>query len=160
MTVLAIDPGFSGALAWVSDDGHLIEVLDMPVAKINKRTRIVPALLADLMALRPVDFVVIEQVGPHRGEGSAGAFSFGYGAGLLEGVATAQGIPVHFYSPATWKRRAGVPGDKGAARAMACRYWPGASQKFARVRDDGRAESALLGRWAALLRPMHSEGVG
>ncbi len=150
MTVLGIDPGLTGALAWVSREGHLIEINDMPIAAMRQRKKIVPALLADMMQLREIDFVVIEQVGPHRGEGVGGAFSFGYGAGLLEGVATALGLPVHFYSPATWKRRAGVPGDKGAARAMACRYWPGASGLFARVKDDGRAEAALLARWAAL----------
>jgi len=150
MTVLSCDPGLGGALAWLSHAGDLIEVADMPVAKIRDRNRIVAADLAHMFRLRVVDYVVIEAVGPHRGDGAGGAFSFGYGAGLLEGVAAALEIPVHLVSPATWKRKAGVPADKNGARMMASRLWPGAADRFRRVRDDGRAEASLLGRWAAL----------
>jgi crossover junction endodeoxyribonuclease RuvC len=102
------------------------------------------------MSLRPVDRIVIEGVGARPGNGNAGMFAFGYGAGLLEGVATGLGIPLEVIQASVWKKRAGVPADKGAARQMACRMWPGAAPKFARVRDDGRAEAALLARWAAL----------
>jgi hypothetical protein len=59
-------------------------------------------------------------------------------------------MPVQMVSPATWKRKAGVPSDKNGARVMASRYWPGAAEQFRRVKDDGRAEAALLARWAAL----------
>ena len=38
-----------------------------------------------------------------------------------------------------------VTADKGACRLMAQRMWPALSDLFARVRDDGRAEAALLG---------------
>lgn len=148
--ILGIDPGISGALAWISRDGHLIDVEDMPIVRIRDRNRIMAAELARMLRARILDFIIIEQVGSRPGEGTAGAFAFGYGAGLLEGVAAGLGIPVHMATPATWKKRAGVPAEKNGARMMACRYWPGASEKFKRVRDDGRAESALLARWAAL----------
>ena len=148
--ILGIDPGLTGALAWLTREGHLIDIVDMPTARIRDKPRIIAAELARLLRTRPLDYVVIEQVGPHRGEGSGGAFSFGYGAGLLEGVAAALEIPVHMASPAVWKRRAGVPKEKNGARMMACRYWPGATERFRRVKDDGRAEAALLARWAAL----------
>ncbi|HKS70363.1 MAG TPA: hypothetical protein VJQ45_08080, partial [Ktedonobacterales bacterium] len=77
---------------------------------------------------------------------------FGYGAGLIEGVAAGLGLPVEIIRASVWKRRADVSADKGAARERAMRLWPGAEQKFARVRDDGRAESALLAHWVATRR--------
>lgn len=30
--IVGIDPGLSGAIAWVTDEGHLIETRDLPVA--------------------------------------------------------------------------------------------------------------------------------
>jgi crossover junction endodeoxyribonuclease RuvC len=148
--LLAIDPGKTGAMAWVTEgDGHLIEVADMPTIEVRGKHRINAAELVSLMDKRPLSRVIIEGVSSRPGEGVAGAFSFGYSAGLLEGVAAAIGRPVEIIQASVWKRRAGVPADKGAARMMASRLWPGCSDRFKRVKDDGRAESALLGRWAA-----------
>jgi hypothetical protein len=148
--ILAIDPGMSGALAWLSDDGHLIHIADMPTAKIRDRNRIMAAELADMIASRKPDRAVIEQVGPMPRDGSMGAFWFGYGAGMLEATIVTLGIELHMVTPQRWKKGAGVPADKNGARVMAMRLWPGASEQFRRVKDDGRAEAALMGRWAAL----------
>jgi crossover junction endodeoxyribonuclease RuvC len=148
--ILAIDPGKSGALAWVTPDGHLIEVDDMPVGQIRDKTRIIGAELGLMMQRRAVDYVLIEQVGSMPRDGVNGAFWFGYGAGMLEGVATALGLSVRFVTPQRWKKAAGVPADKNGARVIASRIWPGAAERFRRVKDDGRAEAALMGRWAAM----------
>lgn len=148
--ILACDPGITGALAFISGDGHLVEVVDMPTDEIRGKRRISAGMVANIMRRRPVSLVVIEGVGAIFGGAASSSFTFGYGAGLLEGVAAGLGIPIEVIPAATWKRRAGVPADKGAARQMAQRTWPGAAQQFSRVRDDGRADSSLLGRWAAL----------
>lgn len=148
--VLAIDPGAGGAFAWVSNDGHLIEVEDMPMWDVRGKKRVSAQGVARLMDRRIVNRVVIEGVGSMPRQGVASAFTFGYAAGILEGAASSIGIPVQVVRAADWKRKASVPADKGAARQMASRMWPGASDKFSRVKDDGRAEAALMGRWAAL----------
>ena len=156
--VLAIDPGIHGALSWVSADGHLIETDDMPVIEVRGKNKINAAELCRMLERRPVDLVAIEGVmamptprdGGKVSMGASSAFSFGYGAGLLEGVATGLGLPVVLHHASTWKKKAEVPTDKGAARQMASRLWPGAADRFKRVKDDGRAESALLARWVAL----------
>ena len=83
-------------------------------------------------------------------QGVASTFAFGYSAGLIEGVAAGLGISVEIVGAAVWKKRAGVPADKGAVRQMAARLWPGAAASFARVKDDGRADAALLGAWGQL----------
>lgn len=159
MSICAVDPGGGGAIAWVSAEGHLIDVVDMPMIEVDGKRRVSASGVAALMRLRPVHQVVIERVvamprrdaaGKVVSMGTASTGAFFYGAGILEGCAAALGLPVEIVMPAVWKRRAGVPRDKGAARQMAQRTWPGAAKRFARVKDDGRAEACLMGRWAAL----------
>lgn len=147
--VLGIDPGAKGAFAWVTGDGHLIEVADMPFVNVRGKDRVSAQGVAHLLRKREVVLVAIEGVGSMPGQGVASSFAFGYAAGILEGVASGAGIPVQITMAAVWKRRAGVSSDKGAARQTAIRYWPGATDQFKRVKDDGRAEAALLARWAA-----------
>ena len=90
----------------------------------------------------------VEFVGARPGEGPTGAFSFGRSRGVIEGVCAAAGLPVAFLTPAHWKRLVGIaPGKEGAkdaGRSEAIRRWPGHAATFARVKDDGRAEAALI----------------
>ena len=64
-------------------------------------------------------------------------------------VMAALGLPVAFLTPPNWKRLVGIPagkeGAKDAARAKAIARWPAHANLFARVKDDGRAEAALIG---------------
>jgi hypothetical protein len=55
-------------------------------------------------------------------------------------------------SPLAWKRAVGLTlASKDASWSEAIRRWPGNASLLARVRDDGRAEAALIGA-AGLLR--------
>jgi hypothetical protein len=82
-------------------------------------------------------------------------FSFGRSAGTIAGVLGALGVPAFTHRPAGWKRACGIPagrqGAKDAARWLAIRRWPAKAELFGRKRDDGRAESCLIG-WAGLQR--------
>ena len=147
--IVGIDPGISGALAWVSDEGFLLSAMDMPTLEVNGKMKVNPHILASDLSFRKPKIAVIEDVGAMPGQGVSSMFNFGYSAGILAGVCAGLGIPTVFYRPAVWKRQAGVPTDKGAARQQAQRFWPG-SRAFDRVRDHGRAEAALLARWVAL----------
>lgn len=146
---LGVDPGLNGALAWVTDDGHLIDAIDMPVLEVNGKKKVSPQMLTADISYRMPRLVVVEEVGAMPGQGVTSMFNFGYSAGIIAGVVAGLQLPIVLYRPAAWKRAAGVPADKGAARQMAQRYWPG-SRAFDRVKDDGRAEAALLARWVAL----------
>ena len=67
---------------------------------------------------------------------------------VVEGVCAAAGLSVAFLTPPVWKRGVGIPpgrdGAKDAARSEAIRRWRDKAGLFARVRDDGRAEAALI----------------
>jgi len=148
--IIGIDPGLSGAIAFMSDEGYLIGVADMPTIDVGGKKKVSPQMLVSLLEdYDDVKMVVIEEVGAMPGQGVTSMFNFGYSAGILAGVCAGLRMPMTFYRPAVWKRAAGVPADKGAARQMAQRLWPG-SRDFDRVKDDGRAEAALLARWVAL----------
>lgn len=148
--ILGIDPGLNGAIAWVSDDGHLIGVADMPTVEVVGKKKVSPQMLVAMLEdYDDVKMVAIEDVHALPGQGVTSMFNFGYSAGILAGVCAGLRMPMSFYRPAVWKRAAGVPADKGAARQMAQRFWPGC-RDFDRAKDDGRAEAALLARWVAM----------
>lgn len=148
--ILGIDIGVSGAIALLDFTGQLVEVWDMPClhdGPKNRRTINAP-LLAEIVYGSHATRAFVEHVGPRPGEGAVGAFAFGRSRGLIEGVLAASGVPVRFISPPAWKRQVGIPpgkaGAKDAARSEAIRRWPAKASNFARVKDDGRAEAALV----------------
>jgi crossover junction endodeoxyribonuclease RuvC len=105
-------------------------------------------LLAEIIAKSHAKEAFVEYVGTRPGEGAVGAFSFGRSCGVIEGVLGALGVRATHISPAWWKRAVGLPvgrdGAKDAARSEAIRRWPDHAGLFARIKDDGRAEAALI----------------
>jgi len=148
--VLGVDIGVSGALALIDPDGALIAVHDMPCLcdGLAGRRSINAALLAEIIAKSHATTAFVEYVGPRPHEGAVGAFAFGRARGVVEGVMAALGLPIAFITPPAWKRIVGIApgkaGAKDAARSEAVRRWPEKASLFARARDDGRAESALI----------------
>ena len=148
--ILGIDIGTTGAIAIVSSDGSLVDLVDMPVLQDGPAARkaVNGPLLAAAIYKSQATTAFIEYVGARPGEGAVGAFAFGRSRGVVEGVLAGAGIPVTMIAPAAWKRAVGIPpgkdGAKDAARSEAIRRWPAHADKFARVKDDGRAEAALI----------------
>jgi crossover junction endodeoxyribonuclease RuvC len=144
--ILGIDPGLSGALALLDIDGSL-EVVDMPTLQLKKRVidEYALARIIDNWSSR-VREVWLEQVATRPGEGAVGAFTFGRGYGLLRGICAANFLTIIDVTPQTWKRALRVPAEKDGARAAASRVFPRHADQWARVKDDGRAEAALIAR--------------
>lgn len=149
-TILAVDPGLTGALAFYAPAApDLITVHDMPVAAKD----IDPAAIARrLQQLRP-DVAIVERVGAMPGQGVSSMFKFGCGYGMVQGVVAALGIPIHLVTPASWKRHFRLPADKEAARARAIQLWPASDLFGLKGTGQARAEAALLARfWAETKR--------
>jgi crossover junction endodeoxyribonuclease RuvC len=103
-------------------------------------------LLVSIIFASHATAAFVESVNVRPGEGPTGAFAFGRARGVIEGVLAAAGIPATFITPPAWKRAVGLTlKSKDAARSEAIRRWPDHAALFARVKDDGRAESALIG---------------
>lgn len=145
MNIIGIDPGQKGAIALLTPSNQIAAMRDMPTLD----NRISAPLLADILTpLQPhVDICIIEDVHAMPKQGVTSSFNFGRGLGVLEGVALGAGIPVRYVTPAKWKKALGLTADKDASRRRACELWPGQSAMFARVKDDGRAEAALIAYW-------------
>jgi hypothetical protein len=148
--ILGVDIGSHGAVAILSEAGDLLEVFDMPCLEDGPKGRpaVNAALLAQIVAAAGAALAYVEQVGPRPTDGSVQAFAFGRCKGAVEGVLAAHGVPVAFLTPPVWKRLVGIgpgrAGAKDAARSEAIRRWPGKAALFGRIRDDGRAEAALI----------------
>lgn len=143
--IVGIDPGLSGAVGFYFPTcPDKVSVYDMPI--VGKEVN--GAALARLVQLLDPDLAVVEQVSSRPGQGVSSTFRFGASYGVARGVLSALTIPTILVSPSKWKRHYGLGSDKEASRALAIRYWP-AVHHFERKKDHGRAEAALLARWAA-----------
>jgi crossover junction endodeoxyribonuclease RuvC len=147
---IGIDVGATGAVAVLGPDGGLLAVDDMPYAD----GAVLAPVLAELVLAHGTAVAWVERAQSMPGMGVAGAFRYGTGYGVILGVLGSLEVPTTTVRPNEWKKAAGLGRDKGQARRRACELWPAAADRFARVRDDGRAEAALIGRhgWLAMRR--------
>lgn len=148
--ILAIDPGKQGAVALVDSKGVLVDVADMEPLYAGPvlSPAMLRATILDLCCDLPgsVSACVVEAVNSHK-MGRQSAFNFGQSLGTCRAIPTGLGIPLVDVVPGVWKKAMKLGSDKGLARARAAERWPDRADKFRRVKDDGRAEAALLAVW-------------
>lgn len=143
--IVGIDPGKDGALAIVDTQGVLHAVEDMPTAGWRTSGAVLAQLLKEWQDR--IAMVVSEELGAVPGSGSTGAFRFGHGVGVIEGVVLGMGLPLTQVRPQVWTRELRVGSDKGQHRLAVQRLWPVHGDRFKRVKDHGRADAALLAHW-------------
>lgn len=143
--IIGIDPGFSGAIVHLSSLGTL-EVWDMPVVADLKGRPVLNLyeLYKLLFPKAKKTVAVLEQVASRPGQSAPATFRFGQGYGALEMGLAAHQIEKRTVTPAKWKKHFGLSKDKGASRGLAIERFPKQADLFKRVKDDGRAEAALL----------------
>ena len=149
MIVIGIDPGLTGAIALLDPATRWLELHDIPVLPQGKRKEVNAAVVADIVASAGATRAVVERAQAMPRMGSSSAFNYGDGFGVLRGVIAAFKIPITYASPAKWKRGLGLGRDKGASRTMATHLFPANAKDFSRVKDDGRAEAALIAYWSS-----------
>ena len=143
MTLLAIDPGLSGAYALLGDGGELLEAGDLPTIGEKAQHRIDgPSFAALVDRLQPAS-AVIEEVGAMPGNGVSSMFRFGRAVGAIEGILLGKGIPLRRAQPVAWKRAHGllgkVAGSGEPSRQKAVETWPArAAEFFGRKKDHNR----------------------
>ena len=148
MIIAGIDPGKTGALAIVYAD-DAVQVWDVPRDKIKGKDKPLWTVWGQdwgsaLEFARP-DLIVIESVAAMPGQGVTSMFSFGRSLGFIHALAVASGARIEFTTPSVWKAKLGLLNSgKGASREKFRALFPRYSCHVARVKDDGRAEAALL----------------
>lgn len=151
--ILAIDPGASGALAFFNPASGMLDVEDMPTLEVNRgnkmKREISPQMLAGIIASRKPDRAIIELVGAMPGQGVTSMFAFGKSYGICIGICAGLQIPIEHVTPAKWKKSVGAREGKDGNRMRAAEVFPAYAHLFRRVKDDGRADAALICFWAA-----------
>lgn len=143
MNVVGIDPGISGALALFCS-GRLHALHDMPIFD----GRVDGIELTELLVKWQPDTVFLEDTQPMPKNGSIASFKLGLNTGIVIGVVQAQQIPLTRVRPSTWKRNQGLIGqNKERSRGLATELFPDHADQFRLVKDHGRAEAALIGRY-------------
>ena len=143
--IIGIDPGFSGAIALLSDD--VLEVYDLPVKKVGNHNQICPYAFS-LLIPDGVSFGAVEEIGARPNQGIASTARFTYNAGILYGVLAAKGVPVVKVMPAVWKSALGLGKSKKDSLSLARKLFPSNKESFRLMKHDGRAEAALIAHFA------------
>jgi crossover junction endodeoxyribonuclease RuvC len=151
MIIIGIDPGLSGAVAWLDGDGNYL-VWDTPTAK-DGRHRVY--LLSEMRALllnatvgvQGTHHVFIEKVHSMPKQGVASSFSFGDGYGSWKGLVAGLGMPMSLVTPQRWQKTMldGMQGGKDASIIRALELFPKAELK--RKKDHGRADALLIAEY-------------
>lgn len=150
MTIAGIDPGKGGALAIVA--GDYVECFDVPIGKVKGKDRPLWSewgrTWSTALAFAEPDLIVIENVGSMPKQGVTSMFNFGRVLGFVHAIAAASGARIEFVTPAVWKPKLGLANSgKDASREFFRTLWPKHAHQVARVKDDGRAEAALLAHY-------------
>ena len=153
--ILGIDPGLSGGWALIDNSARLLDAGNFPTHQTRKNgkasTQLDGRALADQLAAYRFDTTAFVEVVSSRPR-QAGQFQFGINCGLLHGILHAHGIPFELVAPAVWKGIFGIKRSedetkaekKTDARLIAASLYPTHAHMFARVKDDGVAEAALI----------------
>jgi crossover junction endodeoxyribonuclease RuvC len=155
--VLGIDPGVRGGLAIVSA-GHdgaaavpsIIGAIDIPVAGAGAKERIDVLAIRDWIAGHDPGLALIERAQAMPGQGASSGFKYVRAVGAIEAAIALCGVPLTIVEPSAWKKFHGLRGsDKELSRQRALQLFPAAHALFARRRDHGRAEAALIALFGA-----------
>lgn len=153
MLILGIDPGLSGALAFLDTTTDAVVIMDMPTVEVvrNGKTKreVSAALIADLVAGKGVVQAFVERVSAMPGQGVSSMFSFGRSVGVLEGVLAAYEIPTTLVTPQAWMKAMNVRAGKDGSRERAMQLFPQYADQFARKKDNGRSDAVLIAKYGA-----------
>jgi hypothetical protein len=138
---IGIDPGKTGAIAVMDGNDMSVHVYDMPSTIEEKR-----AILSEIGTVR---CAWIEKPFFPRMIGIKNAVTIAQAYGELKTCLFFAGIPTFEVDPSAWKKTMHLSTDKNASRALASQYFPDAADQWSRVRDDGRAEAALIAYYGA-----------
>lgn len=152
MIIFGIDPGVSGAIVAMREDGSIDAHMPMPTFVVGTKNRVNGVAIAAFFRnyLGQHCKAVLEHVGAMPGQGTASMFSFGHSAGVAEGVLQGMDIPYQLIRPQAWKKRAGLIGkDKDAARTRCVQMYPELRVLDLKGKGQAVSDAILLGRFGA-----------
>lgn len=156
---MSVDPGLSGGMAFMRDDGFLVDFMKMPVKpilkdglKTNKRIIDIATVAAMISRYEPGK-VYIEQVHAMPKQGVSSTFTFGMGYGMILGLSLALEVlmETHLVTPQRWQGFLYGKGygpdlcTKGRAYLKFSELWPDLAKDG--VTHDGIVDAVLLAEY-------------
>jgi crossover junction endodeoxyribonuclease RuvC len=123
MTIMGIDPGLEGGLAWI-DDGQCLTIEPMPVLETVKGRQIDEGKLVSLISERRPARAYVELVHAMPKQGVVSMFTFGTGWGIVRGILAGRLIPYVMVRPQEWQKEEMAGQEKGSEALVASRLWP------------------------------------
>ena len=139
---VGIDPGKSGALAIIHEDGQVETYTFDPV---------VYATVLDHISKNTDPICCLEKVSAMPGQGVVSMFNFGHNLGFIEGVLRATKLPYQLVPPQTWKKEFSLSSDKAKSIEVCKKLFPNANLMAtdrSRKPSDGIAEAILMAEYA------------
>lgn len=144
-TILGVDPGLSGALAFLSDELLIWDIPTLEITRNNKKKRQINlSALLFILTENKADHCFLESVNAMPGQGVSSMFQMGRGFGQVEMALMACKIPVTYITPQVWKKHYGLSKDKDASRQRASQLMPQWAHNFDLKKHADRAEASLL----------------
>jgi Holliday junction resolvasome RuvABC endonuclease subunit len=148
MRVCGVDPGLSGAVAFIRPDAahgrNRVAVFDAPLIGGEFDGDAFTKLLDER---RPA-LVAIEHAFSRPGQGVSSTFKFGKTFGQALGVIQALKLPYELVSPSVWKKQFKITPNspKDASRLVCKRMYPDADIPL--KKHHGRADAILIATYA------------
>lgn len=140
MIYIGIDPGKSGAMAIIHENGVRVFPFDQETYR-------------DELALVSGSKCVccLEKVGAMPRQGVTSTFHFGENFGFIQGLLVANRIPYELVTPQKWKKEFSVTADKNGSITVCKRLFPGVRLLHSdrcKKENDGMAEALLMAEYA------------
>lgn len=142
MIYIGIDPGKSGSMAILWENGNVEVIPFDPIAYIHALHKV-----TNTAASR----CCLEHVSAMPKQGVTSTFNFGVNFGWLQGILDTFGVSYELVRPAKWKKEFSVTADKNSSIAVCKRLFPNVSLKRNErcvKDDDGMAEALLMCEYA------------
>ena len=152
---LGIDPGFSGALAVLSDKLDVIHYQDMPIIEVGNKRELNEPELRNILSKYSPHYTSLtvgiekSQTMPNQGVVSSGRYMASYG--FLRGLSVGMGLPYILIRPPSWKKvmLADMPKEKGSSIQKVGQLYPGI--KLTRKKDHGISDAILIARYMSTI---------
>lgn len=142
---IGIDPGKTGAIAVMDDDG----ILCLEQFNVDKYVDVL-SYVGKSTSAKDIK-VCLEKVGAMPGQGVVSMFNFGHNLGVIEGILSALRIPYQLVPPQTWKKEFSLTGDKAKSIEVCKKLFPWVDLRAterSRKPSDGLAEALLMAEYA------------
>ena len=153
MKIIGIDPGLSGAIAFL-ENNKVLGIFDMPVMSEGKKNKkqLNSAQLVNIfrenMNNEEETIVVVEQVNAMPGQGVTSMFNFGQTFGAIKGVCAALNLPIFFVRPYKWKKYFELlNSSKDASRTKVIEMYPKLSNQLTKKKDVNKSDAILIAKF-------------